>query len=455
MYRDDPSALAAYNLEDARLALEIFQKAELVEFTVARAKLTGLPLDRQGGSVAAFDYLYLPRLHRRGFVAPDVGTNAPVASPGGHVLESVPGLFTHVASFDFRSLYPSIIRTFQIDPMGLWFPGADPVTGFEGAKFARTGAILPEIISHLHDERTRARETGNETLSRAIKILMNSFYGVLGTPGCRFFDPRLASSITLRGREIIERSQAFLEERGLQVIYGDTDSLFVRLDPKLDEAAAQQEGLRLAESLNAFWSAQVQREHGLTSFLELRFDALFLKFLMPTMRGSEKGSKKRYAGTVRAKDGSTQLLIRGLEAIRTDWTPLAREAQRELLNRVFAGKPWEDWLLALREQLVSGRLDDQLVYRKRLRRGMNDYASVPPHVKAARLLEAEASDDTPASEVEYVITTKGPEPLSVRTAPIDYTHYLDKQLAPAVDVVLGLLGTSFERIAGPQLSLFD
>ena len=455
MYRDDPSALAQYNLEDARLALEIFQKAELVEFTVARAKLTGLPLDRQGGSVAAFDYLYLPRLHRRGFIAPDVGTNAPVASPGGHVLESMPGLFTHVAAFDFRSLYPSIIRTFQVDPMGLWFPGADPVMGFEGAKFARAGAVLPEIISHLHDERTKARETGNETLSRAIKILMNSFYGVLGTPGCRFFDPRLASSITLRGREIIERSQRFLEERGLQVIYGDTDSLFVRLDPKLDEAAAQEEGKRLAGNLNAFWSEQVQREHGLTSFLELRFDALFLTFLMPTMRGSEKGSKKRYAGTVRAKDGSTQLIVRGLEAIRTDWTPLAREAQRELLERVFAQKPWEEWLLALREQLVHGRLDEQLVYRKRLRRGMNDYASVPPHVKAARLLETEASDDAPASEVEYVMTTKGPEPLSVRSAPIDYDHYLDKQLGPAVDVVLGLLGTSFERIAGLQLSLFE
>lgn len=462
MHREDPAALAAYNLEDARLALEIFEKAELVEFTIARAKLTGLPLDRQGGSVAAFDYLYLPRLHRRGYVAPDIGHAAPIASPGGHVLDSVPGLFTHVAAFDFRSLYPSIIRTFQIDPLGLWFPGKEPVSGpaslqntsFQSTAFLRTGAILPEVISHLHDERTKAREANNETLSRAIKILMNSFYGVLGTPGCRFFDPRLASSITLRGREIIERSQAFLEARGLQVIYGDTDSLFVKLDPTLDEKEAQAEGRRLAEALNVFWSERVQAEHGLTSFLELRFDALFLKFLMPTMRGSEKGSKKRYAGTTRAKDGSTQLIIRGLEAIRTDWTPLAREAQRELLERVFAGQPFEAWLLALRERLLRGELDEQLIYRKRLRRGVTDYASVPPHVKAARLLEDDDEDAPAAADVAYLITTKGPEPTALRTGPIDYTHYLDKQLAPAVDVVLGILGTSFERIAGTQLSLF-
>ncbi len=458
MYRDDPAALAAYNLEDARLALEIFEKAKLVEFTVARAKLTGLPLDRQGGSVAAFDHLYLPRLHRRGFVAPDVGSNEhPTPSPGGHVLDSVPGLYTNVASFDFRSLYPSIVRTFQIDPLGLWFPGPNPVQGFGGATFARTGAILPELITHLHEERTKAREAGNDTLSQAIKILMNSFYGVLGTPGCRFFDPRLASSITLRGHEIIERSRAFLEERGLQVIYGDTDSLFVRLDATLDEAAAQVEGRRLADALNAFWKERVAAEHGgLQSSLELRFDALYLKFLMPTMRGSEKGSKKRYAGTVRAADGSARLVIRGLEAIRTDWTPLAREAQRELLERVFTDQPWEAWLLSLREQVVRGQVDERLVYRKRLRRDVGDYASVPPHVKAARMLaESEDGDDTPATDVAYVMTTKGPEPVSMRSAPLDYAHYLDKQLAPAVDVVLGLLGTSFERVAGTQLSLFD
>ena len=66
-------------------------------------------------------------------------------SPGGHVLDSVPGLYTHVASFDFRSLYPSIIRTFQVDPLGLWQPGEHPVQGFDGAHFARSGAMLPGV----------------------------------------------------------------------------------------------------------------------------------------------------------------------------------------------------------------------------------------------------------------------------------------------------------------------
>ena len=451
MYRDDPAALAAYNLEDARLALEIFEKADLVGFAIARARLTGLPLDRQGGSVAAFDHLYLPVLHRRGFVAPDVGGSDPVASPGGQVLDSTPGIYVNVVSFDFRSLYPSIIRTFQVDPLALWSPGNDPVEGFEGARFAREGAILPGLITHLHQERNAARAAGNETLSRAIKILMNSFYGVLGTPGCRFFDPKLASSITLRGHEIIERSRDFFQERGHQVIYGDTDSLFVQLSPALDAAALRLEAEQLAGTINDFWRETILREHRLHSDLELRVDSRYLKFLMPTTRGTERGSKKRYAGLTDAGE----LVIRGLEAVRTDWTPLARGAQRELLRRAFASEPWRDWLLGLRRDLLGGALDDRLIYRKRLRRGLDDYTSDSPHVRAARLVaDAAIEGESAATEVEYWMTTNGPEPVGLRTAPLDYSHYLDKQLAPAVDVVLRLLGTSFDREAGNQLPLF-
>jgi DNA polymerase-2 len=452
MHASDPLALAAYNAEDCRLVLDIFAKVDLLGFAMERARLTGLPMDRPGGSVAAFDHLYLPRLHRRGFVAADVGASTgPTSSPGGHVLDSVPGLFGSVLSFDFRSLYPSIIRTFQIDPLGLWQPGDDPIPGFDGATFARRGAILPELLETLHDARSAAMAGGHDALSRAIKIVMNSFYGVLGTPGCRFFDARLPTSITRRGHEMIERARGFFEAQGLPVLYGDTDSLFVRPARDLSDHEAAALGDELAAGLTRTLTAEILRDFRVESRLELRFETHYLRFLMPTMRAGDRGSKKRYAGLVRKTDGSTSVVVRGLEAVRTDWTPLARRVQRELLRRVFSDEPFEAWLAEVARDLVAGRLDGELVYRKRLRRDLDAYAQegAPPHVQAARLLGHGSQ-----REVEYVVTTRGPEPVEKRSAPIDHAHYLKAQLAPACDVALASLGTSFEAIAGAQRRLF-
>jgi DNA polymerase II len=454
MHREDPLALAAYNLEDAVLALDIFTKADLIGFVTERARLTGLPMDRAGGSVAAFDHLYLPRLHRRGYVAPDVGVEVEaIESPGGHVLEPVPGLVRNVLSFDFRSLYPSLILTFGIDPLGLATAGEDAVVLEGGTRFSRKDAILPEIIEGLWQARARANASGNAALSRAIKIQMNSFYGVLGTPGCRFFDPRLPTAITRRGHAIIERARRFFEdEKKLPVRYGDTDSLFVEIDPQLDTAASCALGRALSAELNGLLAAEIAESHGVTSRLELRFDALYERFLLPTMRGSERGSKKRYAGLVRRESGGSELVIRGLEAVRTDWTPLARRIQRELFEKVFSDQPVAAWLQKVREALLRGELDEELIYRKRLRQSASEYVAAPPHVRAAQQLEEEEGFEV--DEIRYFMTVRGPEPVSMKKSAIDYAHYLEKQLAPACDVVLPFLGTDFMRIAGQQMSLF-
>ncbi|MCA9533419.1 MAG: DNA polymerase II [Myxococcales bacterium] len=450
LFAEDKPALAAYNLEDCRLVLGIFAAADLLGFAVQRQALTGLPLGRQGGSVAAFDYLYLPRLHRHGHVAPDVGRAGDAeSSPGGYVMDSEPGLFDNVLVLDFKSLYPSIIRTFAIDPMGLAFPGDDPLPGFEGGSFARSRHILPEIIETLWAARDEAKVRGDAARSRVIKILMNSFYGVLGTPGCRFFSPKLASSITCRGHEIITESRSFIEARGLRVIYGDTDSLFVLLGPGPDEAACRSAGTELAAALNDFWRTKLRRELRLESHLEVQYETHYLRFLMPTMRGSDKGSKKRYAGLSRRRDGELGVVVKGLEAVRTDWTPLARRFQRELFHRVFVDAPFHDWMRELAASVRAGELDAELVYKKRLRRKVEQYEkNVPPHVQAAKKL------GRPVREVHYVMTVRGPEPTELPHAALDYDHYLDRQLAPAADAILPFLGTDFASIAGTQLQLF-
>jgi DNA polymerase II len=449
-FRDDKPLLADYNMRDCTLVNEIFFKADLIPFAVQRANLTGLAVDRLGGSVAALDNLYLPRLHRHGFVAPDVHNDGGgLGSPGGYVLDSVPGLYDHVLVLDFKSLYPSIIRTFFIDPLGLAEPGENPVPGFHDAEFSRDRHILPGLIEELWRARDAAKRDENAPLSQAIKIMMNSFYGVLGSSGCRFHSQQLASSITRRGHEIITRSRDRIEASGYQVIYGDTDSLFVLLGPSHNTQSAQLVGQGLMTDLNTWWADTLKRTYDIDCHLEVEFETHYTRFLMPTVRGMQTGSKKRYAGMITDPNGEPQLVVKGLEAVRSDWTPLAREFQRELLRRVFLNLPVDNYVRDTTEALQSGELDDTLVYRKRLRRRLDEYQrNVPPHVQAARKLARSGN------WVRYVITRNGPEPVDGLESAPDYQHYIDKQLAPVADTILQFLDTSFSDIAGAQMQMF-
>ena len=115
---------------------------------------------------------------------------------------------------------------------------------------------------------------------------MNAFYGVLGSSGCRFFDTRLASSITLRGHEIMARTRALIEAEGYAVIYGDTDSTFVWLKRPHAEEDAAQIGRALVAKVNAWWRDHLRDEYDLESALELQFETHYRRFLMPTIRGT-------------------------------------------------------------------------------------------------------------------------------------------------------------------------
>jgi DNA polymerase-2 len=449
-FREDKPLLADYNMRDCTLVNEIFIKADLIPFAVQRANLTGLAIDRMGGSVAALDNLYLPRLHRHGFVAPDVRNDGGgLGSPGGYVLDSVPGLYDNVLVLDFKSLYPSIIRTFFIDPLGLAAPGEDPVPGFHDAEFSRDRHILPGLIEELWQARDAAKRDGNAPLSQAIKIIMNSFYGVLGSNGCRFHSQQLASSITRRGHEIITQSRDRIEASGHQVIYGDTDSLFVLLGPSHNSKSAQLVGQGLMNSLNTWWAETLEQTYDIDCHLEVEFETHYTRFLMPTVRGMQTGSKKRYAGMIIDPSGEPRLIVKGLEAARSDWTPLAREFQRELLRRVFLKLPVNSYIRDTATALQSGELDHALVYRKRLRRRLDEYQrNVPPHVQAARKLARSGN------WIRYVITRNGPEPVDGLESAPDYQHYLDKQLAPVADSILQFLDTSFSEITGAQMQMF-
>ena len=140
----------------------------------------------------------------------------------------------------------------------------------------------------------------------------------------------------------------------------------------------------------------------------MEFEKLYLKLFLPSVRHGASGARKRYAGLI---DGHPDVEFTGMEVVRRDWTELAKEVQRELYKRLFAGEPVEDYLEQVAKALRSGELDDRLVYRKGLRKNPAKYtANTPPHVAAAR----KSSD--PGRVISYLITIAGTGTLG-RVAP--------------------------------------
>ena len=444
-YASDLDAFALYARTDARLALAIVERLNLLNLAVARSRLTGMTPDRVAASIASFDFLYLAELRKRKIRAPTVRSdNARVheAQAGGHVLEPVTGLHREVWVFDFKSLYPSIIRTYNIDPLGFIDrsqEARDPIALATGARFSRAPAILPGLLDQLFPRREQAKRDGDAVASQAIKILMNSFYGVLGTPACRFYNPEIANAITGQGRHLLLWSKRWFEERGFRVLYGDTDSLFVASG--LDAEAARARGPELAAALSQDLAAWIRQEARVTSRLELELEKLYRKLFLPAVRSGAGGARKRYAGLVHGRD---EVEFVGMETVRRDWTELAKQVQRELYLRLFREEPVQDWLRTLVARLRAGELDDWLIYRKGLRKEVSAYrASTPPHVAAARKSKAPAG-----RVVAYLVTRAGPEPLDNLTAEPDREHYLAKQVRPVAEPVLATLGLDFDQAIG-------
>ena len=465
-FRDNKPQLAAYNLEDCQLVWDIFEHAELIRFAIERAQLTGLEMDRAGGSVAAFDNLYLPRLHRKGYIAPNIGDyQGDLSAPGGYVMDSKPGLQGSVLVLDYKSLYPSIIRTFRVDPYARLAAAsaqeADIIPGYDGASFHKNEHILPQIIESLWAARDQAKRDANAALSQAIKIIMNSFYGVLGTSGCRLHDSRLTSSITKRGHDIIIQTVKLIEAEGYEVTYGDTDSVFVSLNGSYDNQAAAEIGNHLVAQINDYWRDHLQQQHGIESCLEMEYETHFQQFFMPTTRGSDQGSKKRYAGLVDDGQGQRKIIYKGLETVRTDWTELAREFQQALYQLIFDGADPVDFIQQTLADLYQGKLDDKLVYRKRLHKKLGEYQkNIPPHAQAAIKAEAEFRQKNEPSRyrnrswISYVVTVAGAETLECQSARLDYEHIVERQLTPIADTILNAIGSSMDTITRQQQNLF-
>jgi DNA polymerase-2 len=334
-----------------------------------------------------------------------------------------------------------------------------------GAAFSREKGILPELIAAYFAARRRALDAGDEAASFVYKILMNSFYGVLGTPSCRYGRTELAGAITSFAKKWLHFSRDWFIQKGYRVLYGDTDSLFVETGLG-DEASYEtflEWGKGCTGELNAVLKETVRDEYGLESFMELRFEKPYRRFMIPPLRnpgGEGRGRAKGYGGYLLDREGSLSVEVKGMEAVRSDYTPLARRIQVELLELVFSGGGEADFknqVNKILREMRLGKLDGELVYRKRLSRAPETYtASTPPQVKAARALGWKNKKGT----VEYVWTINGPEPFMnengqlLAHAPLDYDHYAESQVLPTARSIAAAAGWNVEVFLSPGRDYF-
>jgi DNA polymerase-2 len=485
LYKEDPVSICKYCMDDAEMVLEILLKTGLLELTLRRCLLIGITLDRAWTSIPAFEHIYIEALHQRGFVAPTIGVDPfpTIRAEGGAILEPKTGLYDNVLVFDFKSLYPSIIRTFNIDPISFVHPEklkdmseadkASLIRAPNGAFFRREAAILPELLERFFENRALAKQRGDEIASFVYKIIMNTFYGVLGADGCRFASGYLSGAITSFGHHILHWCEQYIGGLGLQVIYGDTDSLFVLsgLPQKTPVEELAEKSKLLCNRINTELREYIDGTYNVSCFLELEFVKVYYRFFIPPVRSSTKaggeksrGRAKGYAGLLipvheldgSARDSSEIIEVVGMEAVRRDWTDLARMFQVGLLELLFRGESEAAFQLYIDDivkRLYSGELDDKLIYRKALRKPIAEYTrTTPPHVKAASKL----SSDQQRGLIHYIWTVEGPQPAGKLTARIDYEHYLEKQLKPIVQSFAGVTGINIDHLFkdGGQLKIF-
>lgn len=450
LYRNNQQKLVDYNLKDSELVYKLLYATSAIQLTIQRSMITGMTLERVKASVASLDSLFL-RYAKKQKIVLNSSRFSEKDEPfkGGYVMNSKPGIYDYVLVLDFKSLYPSIIRTLNIDPYSYVKKENIPkklskdkyITAANGAVFKNQDGILPQIIQDVWKQRDDAKKHNKPAhVIYALKIIMNSFYGVLGNPSCRFYNPELSNAITYTAEEIIKLTSKKVEEIGYEVIYGDTDSVFVVSKAK-DDNDAEKIGRKIEKYINEFYEGYVKEKYHRKSYFEIQFEKLFKVFLMPTVRGSEEGAKKRYAGLL-IKNGKEEMSFTGMEFVRGDWTDLSKKFQLELFEKAFKKEEVSGYIRKFVEDLRKGKYDEMLVYKKNINKPLSEYIkTTPPHVKAARQLKKLTSN-----QIQYVITTEGPEPIEKLKHKPDYDHYVEKQLKPIADTILSVYGRSFDDI---------
>ena len=455
--------LAEYNITDAELAYELCKKVLPVELELA--KLSSLPLqDINSATYSLLVEWYIIK-NSAGIIPAKPSAIEMLARRkrsyiGGLVVEPIPGLYKPIIAFDFRSLYPTIIashnispetmncdccrsRGFTVEELGLWF-------------CSKRDGFMPPIVKDLVERRKRINEilkqtnptdtSFSELLARqhALKYIAAAFYGYLGFSASRYYSFDCARAVTALGRRFIQLVIKEAEKFGFKVLYGDTDGIFVQ--PLKKDANAK----TFLDIINSI----------LPPPMELELKNSYAAGLFLGKKSGTGGAKKRYALLTEAGN----LIVRGLEAIRGDWSLIAKRTQREILNILLAENDVEKAANHLKTIIASIKQRrfsiEDIAIPGRLRKDISKYTVNSPRVAAAKLAEQKGYKIEQRSPINYVIKSGSgkisdrvalAEDSSIEDCDIDY--YIDNQVLRAVYKIFETFDYDLEKLKDGQTTI--
>jgi DNA polymerase elongation subunit (family B) len=460
-----------YNLQDSVLTAKLFEKlwpniAELAKivkeplFEVNRATYSNLVEHNIIHNAERFNEI----IERRPIHDEINERRQRPKYTGAFVKEPIPGIYDNIAVFDFRSFYPNIIVSFNIScptlmekkPLGLIRGEAPyyetPEFDFEGEKrkfyFKKKKGFFPQILADLLEKRKETKSELKkhrtpilEARDYALKTLSNATYGYLGFFGARYYSLECAASIAAIARHYIHKTIEDIEKAGFNVIYSDTDSIIFSFDN-------EKEALSLLKKIN----------ESLPGTMELELENFYKRGIFVLKRTGELGAKKKYA--LLSKDD--KIKIRGFESVRRDRCRLAKDTQDVILKKVLEeGKPENalEYAQEIVKQLKDGKVPiGQLIIRTQLKKEIESYESIGPHVTVAKRMREQGLPTKEGSLIEFVIA-KGNEklirdrarmPEEVREGEYDIDYYINNQVLPAIESIFAVFDIKIDELKGRQ-----
>ncbi len=456
--KEELENLAEYNLNDSDALLEVYNM--FIPITMQLAKVTGDMLTDVAVSTAGqlCEFTMMRYAHDFNEIIPNKPDEEEIRRrtmnpiEGAYVKTPDPGLYENLVVLDFRGLYPSIIISHNIDPSSICTDCTDFNLSPVGTKFDKKWkAIMPTILRMMINERTEAKKAYKKNpndynlgaKSQALKIVANSFYGYLGYARSRWYSRECAASVTAYGRQYIKQTIGLAENQNFRVIYGDTDSIVVVLGEKKKE-----EALSFMKEINA----------DLPETMELELEDFYTRgvFVGKKTDKESAGAKKKYALITE----SGRIKIRGFELVRRDWSFVARDTQKRVLEAILKDGSKEKAGEIVKEvvkQLKEGKTPmKDLVINTQLRKGIDDYDSKSPELAAAKkAVQAgkKTRDEVERAVIGYVITKHGSsisEKAELEEFAQDYDadYYINHQVLPATMRILKELDFEEDELKG-------